>query len=108
MQTTTIPTESGGCQGVQYQRASAMLPTHSHSGTKDRLENQVLSLIAMKYLSTMRLESSEDHNKFMDYMRQMRVTIKGVSLLFGLFRLVLVNLGNQGFQVYNYCKCSFK
>ena len=30
------------------------------------------------------------------------------SLLFGLFRLVLVNPGIQGFQVYNYCKCSFK
>ena len=30
------------------------------------------------------------------------------SLLFGLFRLVLVNPGIQGFRVYNYCKCSFK
>ena len=85
-----------------------MLPTHSHSGTEDCLENKVLSLIAMNYLQTMQLESSEDHNKFMDYMRKMRVTIEGVSLLFGLFRLVLVNPGIQGFQVYNYCKCSFK
>ena len=30
------------------------------------------------------------------------------SLLFGLFRLVLVNPAIQGFRVYNYCKCSFK
>ena len=107
MQTTTIPTESGGCQGVQYQSASAMLPTHSHSGTEDCLKNNVLSLIAMNYLQPMQLESSEDHTEFMDYIK-MRVTIEGVSLLFGLFRLVLVNPGIQGFQVYNYCKCSFK
>ena len=108
MQTTTIPTESGGCQGVQYQRASAMLPTHSHSGTEDCLTNQVLSRIAMEYFNTIKLESSEDCKEFMDYVRQLRVIIKGVSLLFGLFRLVLVNPVNQGFQVYNYCKCSFK
>ena len=75
-----------------------MLPTHSHSGTEDCLANKVLSLIAMNYLGTMRLESSEDHNKFMDYVREMRVIIKGVSLLFGLFRLVLVNPGIQGFK----------
>ena len=81
-----------------------MLPTHSHSGTKHCLEKQVLYLIAMKYLG-----SSEDHNEYIDCMRQLRrVILKGVSLLFGLFRLVLVNPGNQGFQVYNYCKCSFK
>ena len=86
-----------------------MLPTHSHSGTEDCVADQVLSYIAMKYLNTMQLESSEDHNEYMDYMRQLRrVILKGVSLLFGLFRLVLVNPGNQGFQVYNYCKCSFK
>ena len=85
-----------------------MFPTHSHSETDDRLAKKVMSLIAMNYLKTKQLESSEDHNKFMDYVREMRVTIKGVSLLFGLFRLVLVNPGIQGFQVYNYCKCSFK
>ena len=83
MQTTTKPTESGGCQGVQYQRASAMLPTEgsvSHSGTEDCQANRVMSFIAMNYLETMRPKSSEDHNKFMDYMREMRVIITGVSL----------------------------
>ena len=38
MQTTTIATESEGCQEVQYQRASSMLPTGgsvSHSETAD-------------------------------------------------------------------------
>ena len=83
MQTTTKPTESGGCQGVQYQRASAMLPTEgsvSHSGTEDCQANRVMSFIAMNYLETMRPKSSEDHNKFMDYMREMRVIITGDSL----------------------------
>ena len=83
MQTTTIATESEGRQEVQNQRASAMLPTEgsvSHSGTEERQANRVMSFIAMNYLETMRPKSSEDHNKFMDYMREMRVIITGVSV----------------------------
>ena len=83
MQPTTIATESEGCQEVQNQRASAMLPTEgsvSHSGTEDCQANRVMSFIAMNYLETMRPKSSEDHNKFMDYMRKMRVIITGVSV----------------------------
>ena len=83
MPTTTIATESEGCQEVQNQRASAMLPTEgsvSHSGTEERQANRVMSFIAMNYLETMRPKSSEDHNKFMDYMREMRVIITGVSV----------------------------
>ena len=66
MQTTTI----------------TVLPTEgsvSHSGTEDCQAHRVLSSIAMNYLKTTPPQSREEHNKFKEYLREMRVIITGVS-----------------------------
>ena len=85
MQTTTIATESEGCQEVQYQRASSMLPTGgsvSHSETEDpqALKERVLCAIAMNYLKNTPPQSIEGHNKFEEHMTKMRAIITGVSM----------------------------
>ena len=85
MQTTTIATESEGCQEVQYQRASSMLPTGgsvSHSETADpqALKERVLCAIAMNYLKNTPPQSIEGHNKFEEHMTKMRAIITGVSM----------------------------
>ena len=85
MQTTTITTESGGCQEVQYQRASAMLPKEgsvSHSETEDpqAFKDRVWCAIVWNYLKTTPPQSIEEHNKFMEYLRELRVIFTGASL----------------------------
>ena len=85
MQTTTIATESEGCQEVQYQRASSMLPTGgsvSHSETEDpqALKERVLCAIALNYLKNTPPQSIEGHNKFEEHMTKMRAIITGVSM----------------------------
>ena len=84
MPTATIATESSGCQEVQYQRASAMLPTEgsvSHSETEDPhvLKDRVLCSIAMNYLKTTPPKSIEEHNMFMEYLKEMRVIFKSAT-----------------------------
>ena len=80
MPTTTIATESGGCQEVQNQRASAMLPTEgsvSHSEIEDlqARKESVLCRIADNYLKYTPPQSIEGHNKFKEYMTKMRAII---------------------------------
>ena len=84
MQTTTIATESEGCREVQYQRASAMLPTggsvsHSEAEDPQPFTERVLGEIAMNYLKATPPQSIEEHSEFEKYMRKMRVNITGVS-----------------------------
>ncbi|PFX26681.1 putative RNA-directed DNA polymerase from transposon BS [Stylophora pistillata] len=83
MKTTTLATESGGCQEVQDQRASATLPTEgsvSLSGIDQALERRVMWSIARNYLQINPPKSSEELSEFMEYMRKMRVIIAGVSV----------------------------
>ncbi|PFX22046.1 D-inositol 3-phosphate glycosyltransferase [Stylophora pistillata] len=86
MNTTNLATESGGFQGVHCQRASdATSPTEgsvSPSGTEDpqAFRERVLALIALNYLQTTPPRSSEEHDKFLKYLKEMRVTITGVSV----------------------------
>ena len=85
MPTTTVPTESGGCQGVQYQRVSAMLPTEGslpQLETEDpqALKDRVLCSIAMNYLKTTPPKSIEEHDMFKEYLREISVIFTSASL----------------------------
>ncbi|PFX15770.1 Protein NLRC5, partial [Stylophora pistillata] len=86
VQTSTIATENGGSQGVQYQSAAATSsPTEgsvSHSGTDDlqALKTRVLCSIADNYLRETPPKSIEDHSRFQEHLRKMSVNITGFSV----------------------------
>ena len=77
MPNTTIPTESGGCQEVQYQRAPDMLPIEEsvfQLETGDLIE-RVLSFIAYNYIQKTPPQSVEEHDEFAKYLLQIKTTI---------------------------------
>ncbi|XP_022779373.1 uncharacterized protein LOC111320905 [Stylophora pistillata] len=74
--------EPAGCQ-----KASTPPGTNSRKRQSDTdlgdlqpLKEKILCRIAMNYLDTTPPQSSEEHNKFMEYLKKMRVVITGVSV----------------------------
>ena len=84
MQTGMLATESARCQGVQQPRASATLTlsgsvSYSQEEHLKAFEKEVFLLIVRNYLQTTPPQSTEEHSRFMEYAKEMRLIITGVS-----------------------------
>ena len=85
MQTDMLTTESVRCQEVQQPRASAISAASgsvSYPQTEDlhALQEKIFLSIVRNYLQTTPPQSNEEHNRFMEYMKEMRLVITGVSV----------------------------
>ena len=84
-QTGMLATESDRYQEVQQPRASApsaaseSVSCPQTEGLKARKEEIFLSIVR-NYLQTTPPQSSEEHNKFKEHLKEMRLIIAGVSL----------------------------
>ena len=80
MPNTTIPTESGGCQEVQYQRAPDMLPTEGsvsqlETGDLQEFKERVLCSIADNYIKKTPPQSMEGHDMFEKHLSKIKAII---------------------------------
>ena len=85
MQTGMLATESVRCQEDQQPRASATSAASnsvSYLQTEDlhTLREEIFLSIVRNYLQTTPPQSSEEHNKFKEYLKEMRVIITGVAV----------------------------
>ena len=81
MQTGMLATESVRCQEVQQPKASATSGIVSYPQTEDlhALRVKTFLSIAKDSFHTMKPQSIEDWNQFMEYAKEMKVIITGVS-----------------------------
>ena len=84
MQTGMLAIESARCQGVQQPRASATLTasgsvSYSQEEHLKAFENKIFLLIVKNYLQTTPPQSPEEHSRFMEYVKEMKLIITGVS-----------------------------
>ena len=84
MQTGMLATESARCQGVQQPRASATSTasgsvSYSQKEHLNALEKEIFLSIVQNYLQTTPPQSPEEHSRFMEYAKEMRLIITGVS-----------------------------
>ena len=82
MQTGMLAKESVRCQVVQQPGVSAKLAASgsvSDPQTEDLQRELVTSLIARNYLQTTPPRSSEEHNSFKEYLKEMKLIITGVA-----------------------------
>ena len=84
MQTGVLATESVRCQEVQQPGASATSAAYEsvfYSQTEDlqALKDRILLSIARNYLQTTPPRFPEEHNKFKEYMKEMKLILSGFS-----------------------------
>ena len=84
MQTGMLAIESARCQGVQQPRASATLTasgsvSYSQEEHLKAFEKEIFLLIVQKYLQTTPLQSPEEYSRFMEYAKEIKLIITGVS-----------------------------
>ena len=84
MQTGMLATESVRCQEVQQPRASATSTasgsvSYSQKEHLNALEKEIFLSIVQNYLQTTPPQSPEEHSRFMEYAKEMRLIITGVS-----------------------------
>ena len=84
MQTGMLATESVRCQEVQQPGASATSAAYEsvfYSQTEDlqALKDRILLSIARNYLQTTPPRFPEEHNKFKEYMKEMKLILSGFS-----------------------------
>ena len=82
MQTGMLATESVRQQEVQQPGVSTKLAASGSVSDPqtEYLQSRVLSSIAMNYLQTTRPRSSEEHNSFKEYLKEMKLIITGTSV----------------------------
>ena len=82
MQTGMLATESVRCQEVQQPGVSAKSAASGSVSDPqtEYLQREVLTSIARNYLQTTPPRSSEEHNSFKEYLKEMRLIITGTSV----------------------------
>ena len=82
MQTGMLATESVRCQVVQQPGVSAKSAASGSVSDPqtEYLQREVLTSIARNYLQTTPPRSSEEHNSFKEYLKEMRLIITGTSV----------------------------
>ena len=85
IQTGMLATESVRCQEVQQPRASATSTasgsvSYSQKEHLNALEKEIFLSIVQNYLQTTPPQSPEEHNRFKEYMKEMRLIISGTSV----------------------------
>ena len=85
MQTGMLATESVGCQEVQQPMASATLTasgsvSYSKKEHLKAFEKEIFLSIMQNYLKTTPPQSPEEHNRFKEYMKEMKLIISDTSL----------------------------
>ena len=84
MQTGMLATESARCQGVQQPRASAAstasgIVSYLQKEHLKAFEKEIFLSIVKNYLMTTPPQSPEEHNKFKEYMKEMKLILSGFS-----------------------------